>query len=695
MQVVKSGILLCFLIVCVVGQTPDERLRSGKQYVDQERWREAEEQFRLAVKERPDSAEAVTFHARSLMAIGQPFDAAIELEEFLKRSPDSVPVLKLYGHLLDAVVLDKAKAEEVLTRCAKLAPRDPDVWRSLGALYLVRNRFDDSVKNYREAVRLSPNNPLLIASLAYAESKTAPSPKINASFLRSVRLNKSSRRPDPAVHLLYGDYLLQTGKIETGVAQLTSALLIDPHLAEAYFLRAAAYERLKKYPLAEVDALAAIRENEKRKDAHQLLLRVYRATNNEAKAQAQASILQKMSDEGSKEEAVGRDIRQLLATAEPLLREGKFAEAARAYEEIVRASPDFYEGYFALGVSYFQLGNAAASETALKKYLSFQPISADGRSALGVLLFQQSRFAEARTEFQKAVEIDPSAVEARKGLAQCALVAGDANASAAALEPLYQQGDGCDPECYVLLAKARLSQNQTERVVEILNRGLKQHAQSVEYLKSLTQLMLDERPRGAQTRTFVEMLRQTLPKDSESYYYSGLLELLNSRPEQAILEANNGLAIASDDASRARLQSIIGRAEEKLGDFDRAEAAYRVARAANKKLHAQNIPIDFHSATHYAQFLAHRSRNEEALSLLTEIIAESPNAGVAYLERAKLIFARRSYEQAIADGNLALQHAGLDLETIRAAHTLLIRAYYAAGKKNDALAHQRQLQALK
>jgi len=699
MRVTTVFIVLLLMVGISPAQTQDDHLRLGKLHASQGRWREAEEQFRLFLNDHSPSAkeaaagieEAVILHAQSLMALGQPFDATLRLEDYLKHDSDSVAVLKLYGYLLDAVIKDRAKAEETLIRCSKFAPRDVEIWRSLGNLYLVSNRYDDSIRCFKEAVRLRPASPLLISSLAYSEGKASPSPRVGAAFVKAIRLNGRAGRPDAAVHLLYGDYLLQTNNALASVAQLTAALLIDPHLSEAYFLRALANERLKKYPQAEADALAAIREDEKRKDAHQLLLRLYRARNDQEKAEREAAILQRLGEENSQEQAVGRDVRKLLATAEPLLRAGKYTEAAQAYEEIVKAAPEFYEAYFALGISYFQLGKFSASESSLKKYLSFQPISGDGRAALGVLLMQQGRFVDAMAEFKKAVEIDPGATEARKGLAHCALLTGKAEAVESALDSLYQQGNSCDPECYVLLAKAQFAMNRTERAVEILNRGLKLYERSIDYLKSLTQLLLDERPRGVQTRQYVTILREMEPAEAEIYYFSSLLEYLDSNPDRAINEAKKGLELAADGATRARLHGVIGRAEEKLDNDDKAEAAFKTAREISRKLRSP----DFQIATFYARFLVHRSREEEALTLLSQIIEESPHAGAAYLERAKILAARRNSEQAIADAKQALAHAGLDLETTRAAHALLVRAYYSIGKKSEAQFHQRQWQTLR
>src|SRR5262249_62029095 len=80
----------------------------------------------------PKSSRAAVLHARALLNLNQPFDAALELEALLKVSPDDVPALKLYAALLDAVIQDDAKAEAILTRASRLARCDVEDWQSLG-----------------------------------------------------------------------------------------------------------------------------------------------------------------------------------------------------------------------------------------------------------------------------------------------------------------------------------------------------------------------------------------------------------------------------------------------------------------------------------------------------------------------------------------------------------------------------------
>ncbi|MEJ7710185.1 MAG: hypothetical protein WKF84_10045 [Pyrinomonadaceae bacterium] len=146
-------------------QSREDHLSLGKSLAAREQWHEAERHFRLHQQAYPNSSEAIVHHARSLFELNQPFDAIIELEELLEREPESVPALKLYAALLDLVVKASAKAEEVLVKTSKLAPTDMNVWQALGVFYLTHNKTDDAIRCFTEATRLSPSDPLLLASL--------------------------------------------------------------------------------------------------------------------------------------------------------------------------------------------------------------------------------------------------------------------------------------------------------------------------------------------------------------------------------------------------------------------------------------------------------------------------------------------------------------------------------------------------
>lgn len=398
-----------------LGQGLDERLRLGQTHANRGQWKEAEETLRPFRQAAPNSVEAIVLYAQSLYHLNQPFDAVLVLEELLGAQPDAVPALKLYSALLSAVVRDEAKAEEVLLRCSRLAPNDSEVWQALGSYYLERQKSDAARRCFEQATRLAPAEPAFVAGLAAAHGQLNR-PQAVAEFKRAIKLNARSAKPNPSVYLMYAEYLLKQNRFAASIPLYTKALLLDPHSSNAYYGRAVAHEKLKILPRAEADALAALRESEKRRDAHQLLLRIYRAQKDQEKMLKYVGLIEQLTEEEAARQAVARALRTSLRAAEPLLREGKYAEAAPHYEEIIRLLPTFYESYFALGVCYSQTNRLQQAETSFKKYLSFQPLSADGHAALGILLLQQNRREEAQSKLERALQLDSSLSEARDAL---------------------------------------------------------------------------------------------------------------------------------------------------------------------------------------------------------------------------------------------------------------------------------------
>ncbi len=118
--------------------------------------------------------------------------------------------------------------------------------------------------------------------MAFALGKDGQVEQASSEFARALRLNEQEQHI--LVYLLYGEFLRGENRFEESVSYLTRALSLNPRVAEAYYQRAAAYEKLEDYARAEADALAALREEGKRKDARLLLSRVYNLRGEKDKA---------------------------------------------------------------------------------------------------------------------------------------------------------------------------------------------------------------------------------------------------------------------------------------------------------------------------------------------------------------------------------------------------------------------------
>ena len=664
-------------------QSGEELLQQGILAFNQKKWKDAESSLRAYLKTNPaEPAGATVLHARSLVYLDQPFDAVIELEAFLKQQPNALPALKLYGELLDIVVKDRDQAEAVWLQCLALNRKDADIWRTLGGLYLTRGKNEEAAKHFSEAAKLQPMNALIAANLAYTYSLLQKKSETTATFARALRLNLKQR--DPIVYFLYGRYWLEQQKYAESISWLTKCLTINPHLSTAYYQRALAYEKSTNYKLAEADALAAIREDERSKEAHQLLMRIYRTQNKPELAQKYATAIEKLVAADGEQQSASRDINQILRVAEPLLREGKFAEAIPPYEQIVKTMPSFYEAWFALGISYSQTGRLTEAEAALRKYLQYQPLSADGTSALGILLTQVGRHQEARDFLRRALGYDETLVEARKALAQSHLATYEFAEAKRELMKLANTENGCDSECELMLARAYIELGDKQLAAELINKSRQVHGKDPRFMKDIAHLLIETSRNQTQTQEIVQYVASTLPQDAEAQYLLAEWAFSNSRPDLAQEALIRSFQNRPDETVRMKGGFLLGQMEERADRLERAAQAYKIAWDINEKL---PLP-DARRAALYISFLARHNREDEAAKYIQQLLARKQMVGAAYFEQAKLLFQRGQRESAIDAANLALQDATNDIDTVSGIRSFLIKAYYAVGKKDEALKHK-------
>ncbi len=709
------GTLSVFIYCASLLQSEVSRLDRAVTFAAKNDWSRVEEESRLYGRENPGSEPAAILHANALIHLSQPFDAALELEEFLKAHLSSVPAGKLYAALLVDVIGDRGKAEEVLHRCSEIAPGDPEVWEGLGKLSLAYRKPDQAAANFRKAAGLAPGNAVYAAELAHS---LEDDPQAEKQYQEAIRLNEASAAPASSVYVSYAEFLAKTGRYAESIGDYTKALALDARSSDAYHGRATAFLKTGELRKAETDALAAIRENPRRRDSRQVLIGIYRAQEQPDKMKAQADALEAILAAEQNELAQGREMRGSLNQAESLLAAGKFADAIAPYERVIQVMPSFYEAYFGLGMAYQQTGQTAKAKGALEKYLSFQPLSADGHAALGLLLASDHRNTEARPELERAIQLNPELPEPRKALAHLLLDARDYKGAAAILELVMTAGGAADSEAFVLAANSRFSAGEKQKAIEICETGLRsfpsdaaledfyallledcgktdackiraltalrQNPASPAYLKLVTDLLIETKPLDSATTDMVNRTRQSLPEDAGAQYlYAKWAYAVNYL--DVALTAAEGVAAqpGADSRMKTRALTLAALTEDRLGDRAKADAAYREALNLNRSLTSP----DPQAALAYVDFLKKESREAEAGKLVDEILRWSPAYGPAHLRRALALERAGRSEEAAREAQLALQATGDDRAMERAAHDLLAKTYSAGGRQDRAKEH--------
>jgi tetratricopeptide (TPR) repeat protein len=85
----------------------------------------------------------------------------------------------------------------------------------------------------------------------------------------------------------------------------------------------------------------------------------------------------------------------------------RLPEAIQAFRRAVQLDPASYNGWFHLGVTYSEIGNAQAALTAYEHAVAIKPDSADARYRFALLLKQTNYVLDAVNELEKILAIYP------------------------------------------------------------------------------------------------------------------------------------------------------------------------------------------------------------------------------------------------------------------------------------------------
>lgn len=709
--------ILLVLVQTSQAQPSSSHLTRARQAAAAGSWQQVETESRLHLQDQPAAEAAAVLHAQALFHLSQPFDAVLELEDFVKRSPNAVEAGKFYVALLVDVVRDRSKAMEVAVHLSTVAPRDAGVWETLGKLKLGFRKTAEAVQGLSEAVRLAPANALFAVELAQALEQDQQQAKAAAQFQRALRLNDASGTPSPRVYTLCADFLTRASRPKESIPIYAKALKIDPHDSDAWQGRALAYEKTGDLSDAEADALAALRESPQRKDSHQVLLRVYRATDRQDKLVEQASLVEKLTEREQTEFSVNREMKDALALAEKHLAARQYAEAIPPYEKVVALAPEFYEAYFALGICYQQTGQAAKAEQSLKRYLFFQPLSEDGHAALGLLLFAAGRGSDARPQLEVAIRLNPALVEPRKALARLSIVARDYASAWKLLEPVLSTRSDADAETYALAVQIHFSSGAKQQAMETCEAGLqafpseasleelhaallldcgatevckakalgrlKQSPASPAYLKLVAELLIDKSAIDPSTTDVVAQMMLRLPNDPGALYLHAKWAFASNQLDIALEEtARLSAAPATSPIVRARGLALMALAHERMGHGEQASQAFSHALELDRRLEFPDPEV----AMTYVDFLVKAAKDREADDLVSEVLRWAPEYPPARLRRAVRLANTGHAEEAVRDAKLVLEH-GDGLTVLRAAHVLLAKTYTSLDRPAEAQVH--------
>lgn len=273
--------------------------------------------------------------------------------------------------------------------------------------------------------------------------------------------------------------------------------------------------------------------------------------------------------------------------------------------------------------------------------------------------------------------------------AQTYIAQGNLAKAAESLDLALDTDPDAGSEPYLTLIDCRLKLDQKEKALEVAERGVKLYPASGPLLKAAGAMILQQNSSSERAGELLERASKAMPRDPGAQYVYGLWALMNHHEEIAIAAEERALALSPADDLKVQALTFVGLGEDALKRPRRAEEAFRAALATNRKLPNPNPG----ATLEFAMFLTRQSRQGEAQTLINEILKVAPGFGPAHLERARYLSTKGDLESALTEGKIALEQAGSDPKSLRAAHAFLAKTCFALGRTDEAAVHQRWIES--
>ena len=211
-----------------------------------------------------------------------------------------------------------------------------------------------------------------------------------------------------------------------------------------------------------------------------------------------------------------------------------------------------------------RLGNHRGATELVQRALTIDPDHAQAHAALAFTLLGARRLAGARIEARTALGLDANDPYIHHVMA--AVLTADRKLDDAWAHCLIAlEGPTAAPEAYVLGARIRTLQGDTERARELLDEALALDAAHTDALTQLARLSLDAGDRATASRLIAQAL-ESAPEDHAAHVVAGFVDLANGDAASAEQHARFVLGQdATDEDGLALWTAIQARRSRLLG----------------------------------------------------------------------------------------------------------------------------------
>lgn len=370
----------------------------GNIYANEQRFREAADEYRLVVRQDPTDTVALGAEVKALVAATAYTEALAPARDYVRQKSDD-PL----GHVLLGMVYrglgDYAKAEPELELGAAKAPDDFEARYQLGFVLARLGKPDQALPQLRKAVALNPTDKsaqFQLAAVLRALGQKQEADKIVEQFRKTT--DTEFRNSQLTSDGIKANDLLQTGEVSEAAQIYRHMLEENPDSAWTAYNLALALEAMHD-PKGAEDALR------KAIDIDPKLAKIRAELGQLELAGGDLESAQKWLQSALDLEPQLVKARGNLAMI--YARKGDLATAGKLLRQALEDDPQYKEGHLNLGLILAQQSNIPAAEQELDKAVALATQDPNTLSATGKAKAQMGKMKEGIGLLRKVVALRP------------------------------------------------------------------------------------------------------------------------------------------------------------------------------------------------------------------------------------------------------------------------------------------------
>ncbi|XP_063239909.1 UDP-N-acetylglucosamine--peptide N-acetylglucosaminyltransferase 110 kDa subunit isoform X2 [Bacillus rossius redtenbacheri] len=377
----------------------------GNVYKERGQLQEALENYRHAVRLKPDFIDGYINLAAALVAAGDMEQAVQAYVTALQYNPDLYCVRSDLGNLLKALGrLDEAKA--CYLKAIETRPDFAVAWSNLGCVFNAQGEIWLAIHHFEKAVALDPNFLDAYINLGNVLKEARIFDRAVAAYLRALNLSPNNA----VVHGNLACVYYEQGLIDLAIDTYRRAIELQPNFPDAYCNLANALKEKGQVSEAEECYNTALRLCPTHADSLNNLANIKR-------------------EQGYIEEATRLYLKALEVfpefaaahsnLASVLQQQGKLNEALMHYKEAIRIQPTFADAYSNMGNTLKEMQDIQGALQCYTRAIQINPAFADAHSNLASIHKDSGNIPEAIQSYRTALKLKPDFPDAYCNLAHC------------------------------------------------------------------------------------------------------------------------------------------------------------------------------------------------------------------------------------------------------------------------------------